>query len=42
MDVMLIVYIVIAAIIGAGVAWLLVRNSKKAEVQKLLDEKEGL
>lgn len=42
MDIMLIVYIVIAAIIGAGVAWLLVRNSKKAEVQKLLDEKEGL
>ena len=42
MDVMLIVYIVIAAIIGAGVAWLLVQNSKKAEVQKLLDEKKGL
>ena len=42
MDVMLIVYIVIAAVIGAGVAWLLVRNSKKAEVQKLLDEKKRL
>ena len=42
MDIMLIVYIVIAAIIGAGVAWLLVRNSKKAEVQKLLDEKKEL
>ena len=42
MDIMLIVYIVIAAIIGAGVAWLLVRNSKKAEIQKLLDEKKGL
>ena len=42
MDIMLIVYIVIAAIIGAGVVWLLVRNSKKAEIQKLLDEKKGL
>ena len=42
MDIMLIVYIVIAAIIGAGVAWLLVQNSKKAEVQKLLDEKKEL
>ena len=42
MDVMLIVYIVIAAIIGAGVAWLLVRNKNKAEVQKLLDEKNRL
>lgn len=42
MEVMLIVYIVIAAIIGAGVAWLLVRNRNKAEVQKLLDEKNGL
>lgn len=42
MEVMLIVYIVIAAIIGAGVAWLLVRNRNKGEVQKLLDEKNGL
>lgn len=42
MEVMFIVYIVIAAIIGAGVAWLLVRNRNKAEVQKLLDEKSGL
>ena len=40
MNVMLIVYIVIAAVVGAGVAWLLVRNSRKEEVQKLLDEKK--
>ena len=39
---MLIVYIVIAAIIGAGVTWLLVRNSKKTEIQNLLTEKEEL
>ena len=42
MNIMLIVYIVIAAIIGAGVTWLFIRNNKKTEIQKLLTEKEQL
>ena len=43
MDVMLIVvYIVIATIVGVGVTWLLVRNRNKAVVQKLLNEKNEL
>lgn len=42
MDIMLIVYIVLAAIIAAGITWLLIRNGKKAEIEKLLAEKKEL
>ncbi len=38
----LIIYIVVAAIIGAGVAWFFAQNSKKKEIQKLLAEKKEL
>ena len=42
MNIMLIIYIVVAAIVGAGIAWLFALNSKKTEIQKLLTEKKEL
>lgn len=42
MNIMFIIYVVIAAVIGAGVTWLLVRNNKRIEIQKLLAEKKEL
>lgn len=42
MDTTLIIYIVIAAIIGAAMTWLFAKNSKKKAIQKLIAEKKQL
>ncbi len=42
MNVMLIIYIVVAAIVGAGIAWFFALNGKKTEIQKLLTERKEL